>query len=51
MSLKSSNKIEENVWELEVAVDGETFMNAVNKAYLQQRKKINVESVSILIKR
>lgn len=42
MSLKSSNKIEENVWELEVAVDGETFMNAVNKAYLQQRKKINV---------
>ena len=42
MNLKSSNKIEENVWELEVAVDGETFMNAVNKAYLQQRKKINV---------
>ena len=42
MSLKSSNKIEENVWELEVAVDGETFMNAVNTAYLQQRKKINV---------
>ena len=42
MSLKSSNKIEENVWELEVAVDGETFMNAVNKGYLQQRKKINV---------
>ncbi len=42
MSLKSSNKIEENVWELEVAVDGEAFMNAVNKAYLQQRKKINV---------
>lgn len=42
MSLKSSNKIEENVWELEVAVDGETFMNAVNKSYLQQRKKINV---------
>ena len=42
MSLKSSNKIEEIVWELEVSVDGETFMNAVNKAYLQQRKKINV---------
>ena len=42
MSLKSSNKIEESVWELEVSVDGETFMNAVNKAYLQQRKKINV---------
>lgn len=42
MSLKSSNKVEENVWELEVAVDGETFEAAVNKAYLQQRKKINV---------
>lgn len=42
MSLKSSNKVEENVWELEVAVDGETFESAVNKAYLQQRKKINI---------
>ena len=42
MSLKSSNKVEENVWELEVAVDGDTFEAAVNKAYLQQRKKINV---------
>lgn len=42
MSLKSSNKVEENVWELEVTVDGETFEAAVNKAYLQQRKKINV---------
>ena len=42
MSLKSSNKVEENVWELEIAVDGETFEAAVNKAYLQQRKKINI---------
>lgn len=42
MSLKSSNKVEENVWELEVTVNGETFEAAVNKAYLQQRKKINV---------
>lgn len=42
MSLKSSKKTEENIWELEVTVDGETFMSAVNKAYLQQRKKINV---------
>lgn len=43
MSLKSSNKVEENVWEIEIAVDGATFMDAVNKAYLKNRGKINVQ--------
>lgn len=42
MSLKSSKKVEDNVWEVEVAVDGETFEKAVNKAYLKNRAKINV---------
>ena len=42
MSLKSSNKVETNTWELEIAIDGATFEAAVNKAYLKQRKNITV---------
>ena len=42
MSLKSSNKVETNVWEVEAAIDGETFKAAVDKAYLSQRKKITI---------
>ena len=42
MSLNSSKKIEDNVWEIEVGVDAATFGDAVNKAYLKQRKRINV---------
>lgn len=42
MSLKSSNKVDTNVWELEVSVDGETFKDAVTKAYLKQRKNITI---------
>lgn len=42
MSLNSSKKIEENVWEIEVGVDKETFADAINKAYLKQKNKINV---------
>ncbi len=42
MSLKSSNKVDENVWEIEVSVDAEAFEAAVNSAYFKNRKKINV---------
>lgn len=42
MSLKSSNKVETNVWELEIAIDGATFEAAIAKAYLKQRKNIAV---------
>ena len=42
MSLKSSNKVETNTWELEIAIDGAAFEEAVNKAYLKQRKNITV---------
>lgn len=42
MSLKSSNKIETNVYEIEVSVDAETFNDAVKKAYAQQKKSIAV---------
>lgn len=42
MSLKSSNKVDTNVWELEVSVDGNTFKDAVTKAYLKQRKNITI---------
>lgn len=42
MSLKSCNKLEENVYELEVSVDADTFEKAVNAAYLKQRKNISL---------
>ncbi len=42
MSLKSSNKVDTNVWELEVSVDGDTFKDSVTKAYLKQRKNITI---------
>ena len=42
MSLKSSALKEANTYEVEVSVDGETFRDAINKAYKSQVKKINV---------
>ncbi len=41
--LKSSNKVETNVYELEIAVSGEDFEAAIQKAYLKQRKNITVK--------
>lgn len=40
--LKTSNKVETNVYELEIAIDGATFEAAVQKAYLKQRKNIAI---------
>ena len=42
MSLKSSNKIDTNRYELEVQVDGEAFESALQKAFLKQNKKITI---------
>lgn len=42
MSLKSSNKVETNVWEIEASIDGAVFMDAVNKTYLKKRKDITL---------
>ncbi len=42
MSLKSSNLTETNTYELEVAVDGKVFSEAVNNVFKKQAKKINV---------
>ena len=42
MALKSSALTEANTYEVEVSVDGETFMNAVNKVYKKEVKKITV---------
>lgn len=42
MSLKSSNKIDTNRYELEIEVSGEEFESAVNRVYLRQRKKIAI---------
>lgn len=42
MTLKSSNKVETNVYELEITVDAETFTEACKKAYMKQRKSIQI---------
>ena len=42
MSLKSSEKIETNVYQLEVSVDGATFDAACTKAFNKVRKQISV---------
>lgn len=40
--LKSSNKVETNIYELEIAISGEAFEAAIQKAYLKQRKNIAI---------
>jgi len=42
MSLKSSNKVDTNRYELEVTVDAATFENAVEQAYRKENKKIMI---------
>ncbi|MDP4120192.1 MAG: trigger factor [Bacillota bacterium] len=42
MSLKSSNKVEANRYQLEIEVDGEAFETAINAAYKKGVNKINV---------
>ncbi|MBP1560813.1 MAG: trigger factor [Oscillospiraceae bacterium] len=42
MSLVATNKIDETKYELEIAVDAESFEKALQNAYLSARKKINV---------
>ena len=40
--LKTSNKVETNVYELEIAISGEAFEADIQKAYLKQRKNIAI---------
>lgn len=40
--LKSTNNVEKNVFELEIAIDGEKFEAAIQKAYLKVRKDITI---------
>jgi trigger factor len=42
MSLKSSNKVDTNRYQLEITVDAETFEAAVEKAYKRQNKNITI---------
>lgn len=42
MSLKSSNKVDTNRYEIEVSVDGESFAKAIDKVYKKQVKNINI---------
>lgn len=42
MALKSSNKIDTNIYEIEVTVAPEVFADACKKAYMKQRKSIQL---------
>jgi trigger factor len=42
MALKSSNKVETNVYEIEVTVDAATFTEACKSAFMKQRKSIQI---------
>lgn len=42
MSLKETNKIETNRYQLEIVIDGEKFREAIKEAYRKNGKKINV---------
>lgn len=42
MTLRSSNKVETNRYELVIEIDGATFMNEVNAVYKRQVKNINI---------
>ena len=42
MSLKSSNKVEKNRYELEIEISAEDFETAVNKVFKKNVKKISV---------
>ena len=42
MTLKSSNKVETNRYELVIEIDGETFMKAVEAVYKRQSKNITL---------
>lgn len=43
MSLKSTNKIETNKYELEIEVSADTFEAAVEKAYQKEKKNITIQ--------
>ncbi|MFR5876606.1 MAG: trigger factor [Eubacterium sp.] len=42
MALKSSNKVETNVYEIEVTVDAAAFTEACKSAFMKQRKSIQI---------
>lgn len=42
MALKSSNKVDTNTYEIEVTVDAATFTDACKKAYMKQKKSIQL---------
>ena len=42
MSLKSSNKVAENRYELEIEIAGDAFEAAVNHVYSREKKKISI---------
>ena len=43
MSLKTSNKVDTNRYELEILIDGEAFRNAILTVYKREKKNISVQ--------
>ena len=43
MSLKTSNKVDTNRYELEILIDGESFRNAILTVYKREKKNISVQ--------
>jgi len=43
MSLKTSNKVDTNRYELEILIDGESFRNAILTVYKKEKKNIAVQ--------
>lgn len=48
MALKSSNKVDTNVYEIEVTVAPEEFTQACKDAYLKRRKSIQLPGLSLI---
>ena len=42
MTLKETKQLETNRYQLEIAIDGEQFRDAIKQAYRKEGKKINV---------
>ena len=43
MSLKNSNKIDTNKYELEIAIDSASFCDAIQKVYKKEAKNIAIK--------
>ena len=49
MSLKTSNKVDTNRYELEILIDGESFRNAILTVYKREKKNKKSAFAAILL--